>query len=332
MEDSMMRSEVMNQASELARTLLVLNNYEWLKSEAAAIGIQIIPIKGIDLLQNLYAERLDRHVNDIDILCKNDDECRSLVNQLCQEEYRIEFPFAMQPEALASKKKVSLLSCSTTKVNIDVHTAFVTKKFFSQTIGAFNSDALRRCKDGHMDDIDRWLFLAQHAAFHVFADSKWTKDLKLLYDGFSEEEKVSLMQRANEYGFRRVVIAGLYQTMKDAQDSMHHELRRLNPTSSERHFLSFVKHFDRPFSRTAFDRFVSAYLEFTFISSKSHRFKTWLHLLFPSKGLLTNIYRIKCATSIIIFYPLNLLISGLTSILFGLLYIFVCIKKTIAHE
>ena len=318
--------------AELARTLLVIKNFEWLKTEASAVGAEIIPLKGVDLLQNLYSEKLDRHVSDIDILCRNEDECRKLVDRLCHEEYRVEFPFSMQPEALATKKKVSLLSCSTTKVNVDVHTAFVTKKFFSQTIGTFNGDALRRCKDGHMDDIDRWLFLAQHAAFHVFADSKWTKDLKLLYDGFSEEEKVSLMQRANEYGFRRVVIAGLYQTMKDAQDSMHHELRRLNPTSSERHFLSFVKHFDRPFSRTAFDRFVSAYLEFTFISSKSHRFKTWLHLLFPSKGLLTNIYRIKRTTSIIFFYPLNLLISGLTSILFGLLYMFVCIKSAIVHE
>ena len=328
----MMKSEDMDLASELARTLLILNNYEWLKSEAATIGIQIIPIKGIDLLQNLYAERLDRHVNDIDILCRNDEECKRLVNQLCQEEYRVEFPYAMQPEALASKKKVSLLSCSTTKVNVDVHTAFVTKKFFSQTIGAFNSDALRRCKDGHMDDIDRWLFLAQHAAFHIFADSKWTKDLKLLYDRFSEEEKVSLLQRANEYGFRRVVITGLYQTKKDTPDSMHHELRRLNPTSSECRFLSFIKHFDRSFSRRAFDRFVSVYWEFTFISSKCHRLTTWLHLLFPSKGLLTNIYRIKSTKSIIFFYPLNLLISGLTSILFGLLYMFVCIKNTIVHE
>jgi len=323
----MMNSEDMDSAFELARTLLVLNNYEWLKSEAAKIGIQIIPIKGIDLLQNLYAERLDRHVNDIDILCRNDDECKRLVNQLCQEEYRVEFPFAMRPEALASKKKVSLLSCSTTKVNVDVHTAFVTKKFFSQTIGTFNSDALRRCKNGHMDDIDRWLFLAQHAAFHIFADSKWTKDLKLLYDGFSEKEKGTLTQRANEYGFRRVVIAGLYQTMKDTRDSMYHELSRLNPTSSEYCFLSFIKYFDRPFSQRAFDRFISVYWEFTFISSKSHRLATWLHLLFPSKGLLTNIYRIKSTTSIIFFYPLNLLISGLTSILFGLLYKFISIKK-----
>lgn len=328
----MMESEVMNQASELARTLMVLNNYEWLKSEAAAIGIQIIPIKGIDLLQNLYAEQLDRHVNDIDILCRNDDECTKLVNQLCQKEYRIEFPFAMKPEALASKKKVSLLSCSTTKVNVDIHTAFVTKKFFSQTTGTFNHDALRRCKDGHMDDIDCWLFLAQHAAFHVFADSKWTKDLKLLYNGFSEKEKEILMQRAYEYGFRRVVIAGLYHTMKDTPASMHHELNCLNPTSAECRFLSFIKYFDRSFSRRAFDRFVSVYWEFTFISSKSHRLKTWLHLLFPSKGLLTNIYRIKRTTSIIFFYPLNFLISGLTSILFGLLYMFVCIKHPVTHE
>lgn len=322
----------LDEIDELARTLLILANYNWIEKQAEAIRVSIVPLKGIDLLQSLYSEHLNRHVTDIDILCKNEDDCRTLVRQLCQEEYRLEFPFALRSEVLASKKKVSLLSCNTTKVNVDIHIAFVTKKFFSLTIGSFNTDALKRCKNRRMDEFDRWLFLAQHAAFHGFSDYKWTIDLKLLYERLSEDDKGILIQRANEYGFKRVLIAGLYQIKKDIPDSMRHELYHLNLTMSERHFLSFIRYFDRPFSHSFIDRIVTAYWEFTFISSKGHRLKTWLHLLFPSKGLLTNIYRIKSTTSIIFFYPLNLLISGLTSILFGLLYMFVCIKNTIVHE
>ena len=127
-------------------------------------------------------------------------------------------------------------------------------------------------------------------------------------------------------------IAGLYQIKKDTPDSMRQELGRLTLTSSDCRFLSFVRYFDRPFSRGFIDRIVTAYWEFTFISSKRHRLASWLHLLFPPKGLLTNIYRIKSTASIIFFYPLNFLISGLTSILFGLLYLFVCIKNAIVHE
>ena len=322
-----MNDKELDQASELARTMLILNNYEWIKAEAAAIGIDIIPLKGIDLLQNLYAERLDRHVNDIDILCFNEEDCRKLVDRLCIEEYRVEFPFAMQSQALSSKRKVSLLSCSTTKVNVDVHTAFVTKKFFSQTVGTFNADALERCHDGHMEELDRWLFLAQHAAFHLYADFKWTIDLKLLYDKFTDEDKAALVKRANQYGFRRVMAAALYQTYKNDLESMRRELGILDLIWAERRFLSFIKHFDRPFSRKPFDKFVTAYWEFTYISHWRERLKAWLRLMFPSQGLLTNIYRIKRPSSQLLFYPLNFLIAGLSSVLFGLLYTSVSFMK-----
>ena len=332
MEKERVATRDLQEIDDLARTLLILANYSWIEDQAKTVGIPIVPLKGIDLLQSLYSEQLNRHITDIDILCKNEDDCRTLVGQLCQEEYRLEFPFALRPEALASKKKVSLISCNTTKVNVDIHIAFVTKKFFSQTIGTFNSDALKRCKNGRMDELDRWLFLAQHAAFHGFSNTKWIIDLKLLYDRLSEDEKEALIRRANEYGFKRVLIAGLYQIKKDVPDSMRQELSRLTLTLSERRFLSFVRYFDRPFSRSFIDRVVTAFWEFTFISSKRHRLASWLHLLFPSKGLLTNIYRIRSTTWIIFFYPLNLLISGLTSILFGLLYMFVCFKNVIVHE
>ena len=324
----------MQEAADMARTLTILSNYQWIQQEAREAGIDIIPIKGIDLLQTLYADTLDRPVRDIDLLCRNDEELTLLAKRLCVEEYRLEFPFALQPQALAAKKKASLVSCSTTKVNVDLHTAFVTKKFFAQTIGTFNADALARCHDNHMDDTDRWLFLAQHAAFHMFGDYKWVEDLRRLYLRFTEEKKSDLAKKATEYGFRRVMLAAAYHIGKKSPADPHLEESKntdfievkslLNITSAERRFLRFIAHYARPFSHKAADRFIAAYWEFTFIDRSKDRWKSWLRLMFPSYGVLTNIYRIKHPLAKVLFYPLNIVVSGMTSMLFWTVYAIIC--------
>lgn len=319
------------EAADMARTMLILSNFEWIKKEAAAIGVSIIPIKGIDLLQTLYANSLARPVRDIDLLCHSEEDLLKLAHRLCLEDYRLEFPFALRPKSLASKKKASLLSCSTTKVNVDLHTAFVTKKFFSQTIGTFNADAINRCRDGHMEATDRWLFLAQHAAFHMYGDFKWTIDLDLLYQQFTEGEKEALSEKATRYGFRRVLAAALSHIAWHRGWMMHEgapsadaiDSSPLQLTASERRFLRFIRHFDRPFSRKAADRLIAAYWEFTFIDHRSDRLKAWLHLMFPTKGALTNIYRIRHPLAFPLFYPLNILVSGITSAVFWMTYTFI---------
>lgn len=327
MENYTIKDKEIERISELARTLLVLNNYKWIKSISEEIGIKIIPLKGIDLLQNLYIQKLDRHINDIDILCYNENDCKKLVERLCEQDYHIEFPFAMNPSALTIKQKVSLISSCPTKVNIDIHIAFITKKFFSRTIGSFNADALQRCTNGYMELIDKWLFLAQHAAFHMFAETKWTRDLSLLYQTFTHSEKIDLLKRANLYGFRRVIIATIYQINKNDRKNLNNELKRMHLLPSERRFLTFITFFDRPFSRNIFDRFISAYWEFPFITLRYKRLISWLRLIFPSKGMLTNIYRINKPINQTFFYPLNILISGFTSFLFCLTYYSITICK-----
>ena len=298
--------------ADLARTLLILSNYEWIQQQAEAVGVSIVPLKGIDLLQTVYSERLDRPVRDIDLLCHTEDDCRRLAEQLClTDEYRLEFPFSLRPEALAAKHKVSLLSCSTTKVNVDIHTAFVTKKFFAQTIGTFNADALQRCHDGHMESTDRWLFLAQHAAFHLYADPKWVHDLQVLYEAFTPEQRNVLTGKALRYGFQRILTATQYHIAQHSSSP--------TPQSS---FLRFIAHFNRPFSRRPFDRLVASYWEFVFIDRSSQRWRMWLQLMFPSHGMLTNIYRIRRPMALLLFYPLNILVAGLTSLLFWTIYLF----------
>ena len=312
---------------EQARTLLILNNFDWIKQRALEIGVEIIPLKGIDLLQTIYSENLDRHLNDIDFLCQSIDDCIKLVNYLCQEGYRVEFPFATRPEVLASKKKISLLSCSTVRVNVDIHIAFVTKKFFSKTVGTFNTDALSRCSNGQMNEYDRWIFLAQHASFHLFADFKWTKDLRIIYDGYSGEQVIKLINEAEYYGFKRVVIATLCHIYKDDLATLKRNYSLIKMSSSDIRFLGLVLEYDRPITRQFLDKITSAYWEFMFIDNRVKRINAWFSLFFPSVGMLTNIYRIKNTKSALFFYPLNLLVSGFTSLLFALIYVRACAKR-----
>ena len=307
--------------ADLARSLLILDNYEWIKQQAEAIGVNIIPLKGIDLLQTVYSNSLDRSVRDIDLFCRSEEDCCRLAQWLCEGEYRLEFPFSLNHDALATKRKVSLLSCSPTKVNVDIHIAFVTKKFFSQTIGSFNEDALKHCAEGRMEATDRWLFLAQHAAFHAFSDGKWLRDLHLLLDSFTPEQQSALCDKADSYGFRRVTMATFIRIFMHEDVKREKLLAAFAPSQSEKRFLKFFSSFYRPFDRRPLNRLVASYWEFAFIDRLRDRFRMWCQLMFPSPGMLTNIYRIRKPLAYGFYYPLNLLVSGFTSLLFWITYL-----------
>ena len=311
----------LQQIDGVARALLVLDNFEWIKQQAAAVGVNIIPLKGIDLLQTVYSEKLDRPVRDIDMLCRSEEDCRRLVERLCQEDYRLAFQFSLRPEALAAKHKVALLSCNPNKVNIDIHIVFVTKKFFSQTIGTFNADAIQRCVEDRMEATDRWLFLAQHAAFHAFSDGKWLRDLYLLLDSFTPEQQATLRDKACTYNFRRVTLAAINRIFWHDEERRKEQLSAFDLSRSEKRFLRFFNSFRRPFDRRPFDRLITSYWEFTFIDRRSDRFRMWLQLMFPSPGVLTNIYRIRKPIARLFYYPLNFFVSGFTSVLFGITYL-----------
>lgn len=306
------------QMSAVARTLLILNNYEWLRNEADSIGVKIIPLKGIELLQTIYAKTFDRNVRDIDIMCLCEEDCRRLVTHLCKDDYRLKFPFSMTSEVLNSKKKVSLLSCNLSKVNIDIHINLVTKRSFSMSIGSFNQNAIQRCKDGALDPIDRWLFLAQHASFHMFSDHKWTRDLELLIPSCGNVS--DLIDCANKYGFKRVLLTALYHISKNNNNVQSEFENKLKISASEKRFLKFVRLHDRPMSRNPKDRLIIAFWEFVLIQQNTERLRALGHLILPSLGNLRNIYLLNSAWSAILFYPINLLVSITMSIIFWLYY------------
>lgn len=305
-----------NEIQNFVRGAMVLQNYNWLREKASEAGCRIIPLKGIDLLQTIYRDTYARPVRDIDIWVDGAESCRRLVEHLCQEDYRLEFPFSMTPENLRSKRKVSLISCSLGKVNVDIHIAFVTKKFFSHTIGTFNEDAARRCGESSMDPVDRWLFLAQHAAFHNFSDPKWTRDLTSLYDDFDSEALDMLESRAAEYGFRRVWLAAL--TSIGRSDRISGGRLRFG----ERCLLRFLSNSRKPFTRNIRDRILTAYWEFPFIARGKDRVRMTASLLFPDAGTLANIYRVNNRAMLALYYPLNILINSVMGsahvVLYGL--------------
>ena len=94
----------------------------------------------------------------------------------------------------APKQKMAFLARTPLETDVDVHTAFVSKKFFRHHCGSFNRHALRRCSpsgeaEARMDRLDEWVFLAQHACFHRFEQEKWLMDLLRILEGFSEEDR-----------------------------------------------------------------------------------------------------------------------------------------------
>lgn len=292
--------------------MMVLENYRWLRHEAEEAGVRIVPLKGIDLLQSLYAERYDRPVRDIDVWTDSEASCRRLAEHLLEGgAYRLEFPFGLDPATLHAKGKVSLVAAAPLKVNIDLHFAFVTKKFFSRTTGSFNADAGIRASSGEMDPLDRWLFLAQHAAFHSYCDPKWPRDIGLLYEAMSPGQREELAQVAGRYGFRRVLLASL-QRLSAEYPAAAAALETTPVTRQEERFLRFAARNMITRKHTLRERIVSSYWEFTFIDTSADRRRMTRRLLWPEKGTLANMYRIRHTWLTPFYRALNLAVSSLS--------------------
>lgn len=291
-------------SGNLARTLLVLDNFEWIKRQAESVGVTVIPIKGIDVLTSIYSEQLDRDVRDIDLLTSSVDDCLKLVERLCDNGYEPEFDFAVRRNALFAKKKISLLSTSPCRVNVDIHFALVTKKFFSLTTSTFNVDAFARQKSGRLDSVDNWLFLAQHGCFHLFSDSKWIRDLDIIYQSFTDDERRMLSERIEQYGFKRVWLAALSFLKQD--------LRQCGMGDDESSFVEFVTHLSSIRKKSPAKKLALSFLEFFFIADRQLRVGSWLKLIFPRRGMLANIYRINHKALYPLFWVAHVALMAIT--------------------
>ncbi len=307
--------------------------------------IRIVPLKGIDLVRFLYADTLDRELKDIDLLVMPAEKSgagtpsssrahlntlspsQGIIELLQNDGYRPEFSFALDETALKKKKKVSMLSNSDRKPNVDVHLALITKKFFSTTINGFNDDAISRTKAvdevvSVLDGTDRWLYLASHLTFHFLHGEKWFRDLILLMDRFDEAEMALLVERTKQYNFERIVSA-VYSRMISIYPKIagRIDMQQLLPDRGGKRFLRYMEYLEaHPKKIGRGLRLARYYWEFVFISKKSQRRRCFMRLIFPSLGDLQNIYRCHAAVALLLYLP-NMLINALGVLLFSAQYL-----------
>lgn len=303
------------------QAMILLDAFEKISAKAKGL-CRIVPLKGIDLLRSLYSETLDRELNDIDLLVFPAEKAKEFIELLQQDGYRPEFSFALDEAALNKKRKVSLISHLERMPNIDVHLALVTKKFFSHTINGFNQDAISRTKAvdeviSVLDDVDRWHYLATHLAFHFLDGDKWYRDLALLLERFSEEQRRTLIYRTKQYDLERVVAAVCARMQSKYPDTASLvNIEQLLPDKSGKRFLRYMRFIEAHPKRVGHGlRLARYYWEFVFISKKEQRRHSFFSLMFPSLGNLQNIYRCHKFFALLLYIP-HILINSLGIFLF----------------
>ena len=287
---------------------------------------RIVPLKGIDLMRFLYSDTLDRELKDIDLLIIPAERAMGVVELLQDDGYQPKFSFALDEAALRKKRKVSMISPSERMPNVDVHLALVMKKFFSHTINGFNQDAISRIKDvddviSVLDNVDRWLYLATHLAFHFLDGDKWYRDLILLLERFDEEQKLTLVKRAEQYNLERIVGAVCARMQSKYPETANHiSITQLLPDKSGKRFIRFIDFMEAHPKKIGHGlRLARYYWEFVFINKKKQRYRSFISLMFPSLGNMQNIYRCHVLLAILLYVP-NLLINALGVLLFSVQY------------
>lgn len=283
----------------------------------AADGIcNVVPLKGIALLQTLYRETLGRNVGDIDLLIWPKERARDFVNRLQADGYTPQFDFLADDATLVEKNKIALRSPRKERTDVDIHLAFITKKFFSHYCGNFNQDALARCRQEgknlyYMDETDQWIFLAQHACFHLYRDEKWVMDLYLLRKQMNESQAVLLYNRAKEYGFQRINTLTFWVVNRFVRKE-----DLLNYTPPSRLWMKFTTWSVRHWRSWGVKHLVNPFWELIFIDASQQRREAHLHLVFPNIQQLKNIYRTKHTLLVLLLYPFHALLSFVGLVLF----------------
>lgn len=274
-----------------ARSMLVVGQYEELKRLAGGV-CRLVPLKGISLLLSVYDDGM-RDAGDIDVLVYPPLQAAAFAERLEKAGYMRQFDYLRDEAAMAGKQKMAFLARTPLETDVDVHTAFVTKKFFRCHCGNFNSDALERCtiSDGaeaRMDRVDEWIFLAQHACFHRFGQEKWLMDLRRLLDMLTAEERLTLAERCVRYGFRRVALMACDELETYAPDAVSLCLARRD---GDDEFLRVGRRMLHGCHGRFMRRIIAWMWELFMIDSRKGRRKAYVRFIFPSTGELKAIYR-----------------------------------------
>ena len=173
-----------------------------------------------------------------------------------------------------------------------------------------------------MDEVDQWIFLAQHACFHLYRDGKWTKDLLLLRRTMTEEQVAILHKRAVKYGFQRIVFLTL-RWLNECFDE-YFPLGSEPPSSCWDKFTLWSV---RNWRSRLVKRLVNPFWELICIDKAAHRCAAHRSLVFPNLQQLKTIYRTKYIVLTLLVYPFHVLFAGLGLLLFYVLYVLAVFRK-----
>ena len=274
-----------------ARTLLVIEQYKNLKSIAEGI-CRLVPLKGVSLLHTIYSES-NRDVGDIDVLVYPPEQAEAFATCLEKAGYTRQFDYLYNSSALHGKQKIAFLARNPLETDVDVHTSFISKKFFRRHCGDFNRDALHRCRlsgpsEAFMDCIDEWIFLSQHACFHRFENTKWLKDLHLIFDHFNDEQRLLLAQRCEFYGFHRITLIACEELKLFSHKTYSLKLKQRG--EDEKTLRTTRRLLHEPHG-IVMKRIIEWLWEIYMIDSAKGRLSAYTRFIFPSSSEIRAIYR-----------------------------------------
>jgi len=286
-------------------------------------GFSILPVKGISLALTLYAtDPGRRQLSDIDLLVLPDDLPR-LATVLEELGYRPKKPQMLKPAYQKHKGKAEFVTQTPGLPPIDVHTAFIVKKFMARHSGMPLGTVFSRARQiqgqqkplAVLDPVDEWLYLAYHFCLHHrFAGLKWLDDLQQARLQLREGDGPTLFQRAQEAGLTPVLTATV-----DLLDRVYGPApqpwrpfppwpqSRLTHIWLEDAFLP-AKLVARELEHghgTLTDRLSAFFWEFLFIGEARQRRTALLRLLFPGKELLSTIIGPHSWPAYLLFAPLT---------------------------
>ena len=305
---------------EFARNSILLNQFCRIM-DLCGIDAVLVPLKGVSLLFTLYKDDYARNVGDIDFLIE-ESKVGEAIGKLQQAGYVLRSKKATA-NRLISKRKFDMVHVDKRFCDLDIHVDLVTKKFFRITTGDFTSFAMSRLQKinykGYeislLSPVDEWLYLAQHYCFHLFSQDKWLKDLYLLQSGFSEKERMELIDIAGRFNLKRVVTA-CSQCLRTAYAGKEIKIPHLIEDKPLFFNLILRRSSRRYDSRKRIDRLIAAYWEFLFIDNAALRAEAFLCLLFPSFSMFCSIYTLYSLPAFILLYSFHIVLVLFSSLLF----------------
>lgn len=195
---------------QVARALGQVNELKRIGQLFSEAGINLLPLKGVALSQEIYGDPCIRSSWDLDILVRP-DEIEKAGQVLIQAGYCHEPGF----HELSKRQKQYILDTHhhhgymhiSKGVHVELHwSSYLWNK--EQIFALWNASKSSIWLDSGLRQLsieEGILFLADHAARHDWTCLKWLSDIAMMIEIMSDELWSSLVNKANIFGLHRVI-------------------------------------------------------------------------------------------------------------------------------